>query len=131
VIRTVPKAVDLMLWTDEYRPYNGKVDLTRGVREHTIRLQRAPSIEVTLSSTGSRLPIPDGWSEWPSESVSGGYACLTAADSWRRTFMVAEPGVYELVPPRIPGYRELPVQRIEVLAGRKTEHVIEYEPERP
>jgi hypothetical protein len=39
--------------------------------------------------------------------------------------------VYELKPPRIPGYRELPLQRIEVFAGRKTEHVLEYEPERP
>jgi hypothetical protein len=132
VIRTVPTAVDLMLWTDEYLPYNGKVDLTRGVREHTIRLQRAPSIEVTLRSAGTRLPIPDDWNPEPSAPDSAGATRLISFDSsWRRTFMVTEPGVYELVPPRIPGYRELPVQRIEVFAGRKTEHVIEYEPERP
>ncbi len=131
VIRTVPTVVELMLWSKEYLPYSGEVDLTRGVREHTIRLQRASSIEVTLRSAGTRLPLPDGWDDEPSEPISGGATRLTSFNSWSRTFVVTTPGTYELVPPRIPGYRELPVQRIEVLAGRKTEHVIEYEPERP
>jgi hypothetical protein len=132
VIRTFPTTVDLMFWSNDYLPYSGEVDLKRGVREHTIRLQRAPSIEVTLRSAGTRLPIPADWNPAPSAPDSAGATHLISVDSsWRRTFVVTEPGVYELVPPRIPGYRELPVQRIEVLAGRTTEHVIEYELERP
>jgi hypothetical protein len=131
VIRAVPTIVELMLWSNEHLPYSGEVDLTRGVREHTIRLQRASSIEVTLSCAGTRLPLPEGWYEQPSEPISGGATRLTSFNSWSRTFVVTTPGVYELVAPKIPGYRELPLQRIEVFAGRKTEHVIEYEPERP
>lgn len=131
VIRTVPTVVELMLWTSEHLPYNDEVDLTRGVREHTIRLQRASSIEVKARSGDTRLTIPDGWDDSPSESAGGGETRLISDSRWDRTFVVSKPGVYELTPPRIPGYRELPVQRIEVFAGRKTEHVLEYEPERP
>ena len=34
-------------------------------------------------------------------------------------------------PPKISGYRKPPLQRIEVFAGRETEHTIELEREHP
>ncbi len=44
--------------------------------------------------------------------------------------MLSEPGLYQLQLPKLPGYRQPPVQSIEVRAGQFTEHVVQLERER-
>jgi hypothetical protein len=132
VVRTAPAMMILMVWGPEYGSTSDQLDVTRGVREYTFALERAGSIELTARSGNTRLAIPDGWIIAPRET-SGGDAnwSRSLSDDSSLIRIGSKPGVYELKPPRIPGYRELPLQRIEVFAGRKTEHVLEYEPERP
>lgn len=132
VVRTAPAVVILMVWDPEYGSTSDQLHVTRGVPEYTFELERAGSIELTARSGNRRLAMPDDWIVAPREASAGGA-------NWSRAFsddsslirILSKPGVYQLNPPRIPGYRELPLQRIEVFAGRKTEHVLEYEPERP
>ncbi|MBL8803008.1 MAG: hypothetical protein JNN27_13480 [Planctomycetes bacterium] len=134
IIRSVPEVVSVWVEPIEHMPHDEDVDLARGTREHVVVLQRAARIEAAARSGDTRLVIPDewDWEESPSEIDGGGETCLRVyPDDSSRIFILSKPGVYQLNPPRIPGYRELPLQRIEVFAGRKTEHVLEYEPERP
>lgn len=131
LIRAPAAAVELRLWLDEYLPYGAEVDLSAGVREHTVRLQRAGGILITLRSGDTPLPIPATWSAEPRALTGTGETSSTSFGTTSRRFVVTEPGTYELEPPEIPGYRKPPRQRIEVFAGRATEHVIELEPEHP
>jgi hypothetical protein len=130
VIRAPAVPIELMLWGDDYLPYDAEVDLTTGVREHTVRLQRACSILLTLRAGESTIPVPPEWDGFPRAITGSGETSLTSFGTSRR-FVVTEPGAYELDPPKVSGYRKPPLQRIEVFAGRETEHVIELELEHP
>ncbi len=131
VIRAVPTVVRLSVWNDDDLPHFDELDLSRAAREHTLRLRRAQGIEVALRSEQTPLAIPDDWEEWPVDPTFEGEILTVGLHDWRRTFTVSAPGVHELVPPRIPGYHELPAQRIGVVAGRRTELVLEYMLEQP
>ena len=45
--------------------------------------------------------------------------------------MKCEPGAYSIVIPKLPSYRPIPPQTVEVSAGRFTEHVVQLEREDP
>ncbi|MBM3978475.1 MAG: hypothetical protein FJ299_15995 [Planctomycetes bacterium] len=131
LIRAPAAPIQLTLWSMDFLPYDDEVDLSRGVQELTLRLQRACGIEISLRCGDTRLPIPEEWEGEPTAVVGAGETRLTSFGNLTRLFVVSEPGTYAIDPPKVPGYAKPPAQRIEVLAGRVTEHAVELELEHP
>lgn len=119
---------ELMLWDWGYKPFSETVDLRPGPRRHTIRLEQAPQMEITLVDEGTAVPFPQSSHSRPT-AVEGseGRVTLSSTGSFKWVFQVSEPGTYVFEPPPIAGYAPLPEQRIDVELGKVTQHVIELE----
>ena len=116
--------VELMLSVWNYQPYDARVDLSSGVSEHTIRLQKGCGFELSMKDGETPIAFSEDW--YPEiETVYGnGRATLTQFGAFERKTMVSDPGTYALEMPQIPGYESIPKQTIEVSAGQFTKHVV-------
>jgi hypothetical protein len=123
-IRAPAAEVELMLWAWKYQPYSASVDLSNGIVEHTVRLQKGCGFELSMKDGETPIAFPDDW--FPEiETVCGnGRRTLSQQGGFERKFMVSEPGTYALEIPLIPGYEPIPKQTIEVSAGQFTERVV-------
>lgn len=131
VVRSAPVPIELWTHVDGYAPVHVELDLSTGVTEHTVRLERACAIVLRLKSGEMALTVPHGWHPWISSPSTGGETRLIEFGTSEMRFVVSAPGTYELAPPKLPGYKQPPLRRIEVFAGKDTVHVVEYELERP
>jgi len=125
-IRGPEMEIELMLWDWGYAPASATVDLAAGVREHTLRLQRASVIEVTLVDGETPVAFPEGWSEGP-QPVEGtdGRVSLTQTGDKRWRFQMSAPGRYRFELPEIPGYERVEPLTIDLLEGETSEQVVE------
>lgn len=123
--------VDLMLWSQDYQPYNETVDTSHGVREHTIRLARACGVLLSFVDDETPVSIPEDWYGNLTRIDGEGRQSLTHSGRFERKMMVTEPGLYSLEPPKFAGYLQPPEQRIEIVAGQFTKHAVKLEREHP
>lgn len=131
VVRSAAVSIELWVTEDGYLPSFSELDLSTGITEHTVRLERACAIVLRLKAGDVALTIPSGWSASPTSASTGGETRMVEFGTSEVRFVVSAPGTYELAPPKLPGYKQPPLQRIEVFAGKDTVHVVEYELERP
>lgn len=130
VVRSAAVPIELWVTEDGYLPSFSELDLSTGITEHTVQLERACAIVLRLKSADAALTIPTGWSDSPTSPSTGGETRMVEFGTSEVRFVVSAPGTYELTPPKLPGYKEPPLQRIEVFSGKDTVHVVEYELER-
>lgn len=130
VIRSLRVPVELTVWTDGYQFHEERIDLRVGDREHIVRLEPLTMLVVRATSDGSSVALPGGWSEKPRDTAGVGAVLWESHDLLTRSFVVSEPGIWEIDPPRLGGLRELPRTTVRVLANQRTELVLEYERER-
>jgi hypothetical protein len=124
-IRAPQTEIELMIWAWKYQPYNERVDLARGVREHTVRLQRGCGMAIKLLDGETPVAFPKDW-YLKLECVSGsGRTTLQQLGDYERKLMVTEPGTYTLEVPSFSGYEPVPTQTIDIAAGHFTEHVVQ------
>jgi len=131
VVRSAAVPIKLWVTEDGYLPSFSELDLSTGITEHAVRLERACAIVLRLKSGEMALTVPHGWHASPTSPSTGGETRMIEFGTSEVRFVVSAPGTYELAPPKLPGYKEPPLQRIEVFAGKDTVHVVEYELERP
>ncbi|MCY3001303.1 MAG: hypothetical protein NTV21_05825 [Planctomycetota bacterium] len=131
VVRSAAVPIELWVTVEGYSPSFSELDLSTGITEHTVRLERACAIVLRLKAGDVALTIPSGWSASPTSPSTGGETRMIEFGTSEARFVVSAPGTYELAPPKLPGYKEPPLQRIEVFSGKDTVHVVEYELERP
>jgi len=127
-IRVPAIAVRLTVLDMDYLLADEVVDLSTGITQHTIQLERASVLEVGLrhekeevrfheARPASLEPAPGNQGE-VLRSSSGGFP---------RSFQVSEPGRYILRLPACAGYIQPAPQEVEVLAGQRTVHIVELE----
>jgi hypothetical protein len=126
-IRAPAAEVELMLWVWKYQPYSARVDLSSGVVEHTIRLQKGCGFELSMMDGETPIAFPDDWQGEIKTVYGNGRATLRQYAGFVRKIMVSEPGTYALEMPQIPGYEPIPKQAIEVSAGQFTKRVVALE----
>lgn len=131
VIRAPASPIELHVWSWDFQPFTGAMDPTMGETELTVRLKRSCGIVLRLEDQGTAIALPEGWVGAPSAINGPGNVQLSQSTPLSPRWMLSEPGLYQLELPKLPGYRQPPVQTIEVLAGQFTEHVVQLEREHP
>jgi hypothetical protein len=130
IIRAPACQIEVQLWSWGFLPYNSTIDLAAGVREHSIRLQRACGISLLMKDGDTPIAFPPDW-EGAVKALSGkGRQSLRQHGAFEYKLMVTEPGTYSIAMPKVAGYLQPPAQKIEVFAGQFIEHVVELERER-
>ncbi len=128
-IRGPEMEIELMLWDWGYSPVSATVDVAAGVREHTLRLERASIIEITLVDGETPVSFPDEWSDGP-KPIDGteGRVTLTQTGDKRWRFQMSDPGRYRYELPAIPGYEPVEPLIIDLLEGETSKQVVELRP---
>ncbi|MCE9595307.1 MAG: hypothetical protein K8S98_14055, partial [Planctomycetes bacterium] len=120
-----PIVVRVLDWS--YLPVVERIDASKD-REVTLRLQPACGIRLSLRDGDTQVTLPDSWWEHPEpESGTIGKGSMMMRDRGGLRAMVTAPGTYTIQPPKLDGYVQPPLQRIEVRAGEFTEHVVQLE----
>ncbi|MEM8713099.1 MAG: hypothetical protein AAGG01_19295, partial [Planctomycetota bacterium] len=110
--------VELMLWTWTHLPYQGEVDLTQGIREHTIELERAAGFELTmLDEEGTTVLFPEDWSADVQHLNGDGEVRLSSGGEESIKRMVSAPGTYTVTLPKIPGFVDPGRRTLEIAPG--------------
>lgn len=118
--------IDLMVGDWRYLPHEERIDPSLGTREHTIRLEPACGIELSLRDGDTQVPLPESWWGRPEpEAGTLGESSMMTNDHGVLRVMVTAPGAYTFELPTLAGYEPSPVQRIEVRRGEFTKHVVE------
>ncbi|HTF89505.1 MAG TPA: hypothetical protein VK843_13920 [Planctomycetota bacterium] len=131
VVRAPTCEIDLMIHSWDYLPYDGTVDLSKGVREHTVRLQPACGVILKLKDGDTLVAFPKNWYTELATVSGKGKQSMFQPGEFGQKLMVTEPGTYSVEIPKVSGYRAVPVQTIEVIAGHYTEHFVQLEREHP
>ena len=127
LIRAPAAEIELMLWAMEYQPYSATIDLSSGLREHTIRLQRGCGLVLRLADGETPVAFPEGWDGQPKALGGAGHTTLISFGDFERKFTLSEPGTYAIELPAIPGYLQPPVQQLEIVAGQFLQHAVALE----
>jgi hypothetical protein len=117
--------IDLALTHWGYQSWHETLDLGRGVREHTIRLQPGCGLVLKLVDGRTPLAFPGDWYGEVRATSGAGRSLLTELDTFERRFMVSHPGTYTVLPPTLAGYQPPTLQTVEVLPGEFTEVTVE------
>ena len=117
--------IDLMLYQWGYQPYRETLDLGRGVREHTVRLQPGCGLVLRLVDGETPLAFPGDWHGEVEATDGEGRPTLTQLGTFERRFLVSHPGTYTILPPTLAGYQPPTLQTVEVLPGELTEVTVE------
>jgi hypothetical protein len=123
-IRAPAGEIQLSAWADEYRHHRERVVLSDGLRELTLRLQRACGFNLRLTDQGRPIPIPQEVSSHilgASDVVS----CTMSTNDYVCGFGLREPGTFSFTLPGISGYEAIPPQVVAVQPGPFTELAIE------
>jgi hypothetical protein len=129
VIRTPAEAIDLSILTWPYQPYGEALDLSSGLRQHTVRLEPASGVTLKIRDGETPIAFPEDWYEHPVMVEGDGRTTLAQLGQFERKFMVSEPGTYTIELPEVAGYRKAENPTIFVPDGEFVEYVVQLERE--
>jgi hypothetical protein len=129
VIRTPAERIELMIWTWPYQPFGEALDLSSGLRQHSVQLEPASGITLKIRDGETPLAFPGDWSESPAMVDGEGRTTLSRFGQFERKFMVSAPGSYTIELPDFAGYRQAEKPTILIPDGEFVEYIVQLERE--
>ena len=131
VIRSPAVRIAIYVTSWDYLPYDTTIDLSLGLREHVIRLDRSCGITLRLVDGETALAFPAGWHQAPKSVAYENWHILSRTVGFVKSWMLSEPGTYTIELPVLAGYEPPGTATIEVFAGKFTEYVVSMVRESP
>lgn len=126
-LRAPVARIELWVRSSAHLPHSETLELTLGLREHTVALERACGVVIRLLDGALPVAFPEeeGTVVWNQGGASGHGIPIGRIGAFEQRFMMATPGTYSFRVPEVPGFEPVPRQQVEILAGMFIEHAVQ------
>jgi hypothetical protein len=129
-IRAPAAVIELHVNASTYGSSLQSLDLSRGLREHAVRLQGLCQFTLRLANGATPVAPPHSWSVHVESALGGGHVINMWTLETVLRCRVSDPGTYFVALREPPGFEPVPIHSIEVRPDQHNELVIQLERER-